>query len=313
MPVGIHGQGFIGIAFETVYGTYVPPTKYFPIKSENLKYIVSQQGRRVIRGLVDNVGMVTGFSHIEGDIEMELMEDALPYFMQVMRGTIVKTGTTDLTYTMTPGHSATGTTKVAMSITVTRAGSVFGYTGCQVSQLEIGTADGIPTMKLTFLGSDETTQSVPTPTWLATSIPFGAAQWSIQVPTASQVLDVQEVTATINDNLTPQYRLANFTKAAFVSFGQREVVARTVRDFASKTEYDLFKALTATSVTFEWTKSATKKVTLTLPNAIRETYDLDGLSDQGALHMAAVQFQGIYNTATSKAYELVVLAQENIT
>jgi hypothetical protein len=98
-----------------------------------------------------------------------------------------------------------------------------------------------------------------------------------------------------------------------VSFGQREVTAKMSRDFQTRTEYDTFKALTPASVSFVWTKAANKKVTFKMAAATRETYDLDGLSDQGTLHMASIQWQGTFDVATSKAYEIICLSQENIT
>ena len=51
MAVGIGAGGYVGIAFETTYGTYVPPTKYFPIKSENLKFMQDTYWRRVVQTL----------------------------------------------------------------------------------------------------------------------------------------------------------------------------------------------------------------------------------------------------------------------
>jgi hypothetical protein len=313
MTVGIHAQGFVGIAFETVVGTYVAPAKYFPVRSESMQNPYDTQWRRDIRGLADNLGAIKGYSHVEGDIEMYLMEDALPYFMQCMRGTVAKTGAgPDYTYTMTPTHSATGTTKPSMSVTVVRNGVTFGFVGCYVSQMEIGNDSGIPTMKFSIVGMDEASQSLPTPSWLATSIPFNVDQWSVEIPSASAVTDTTDVTVTVNDNASPQYRLINNSKAQFVSFGQREVTAKMSRDFQSRTEFDAFKVLTATSISFVWTKSASKKITFKIPVGVRETYELDGLSDQGTLHMAAIQWQGTYDIATSKAYEIVALCQENI-
>jgi hypothetical protein len=231
MAVGIHAQGFMGIAHESTQGTYIAPTKFFPIRSETLTYQQDTQWRRVIRGLADNLGAIKGNSHVEGNIVMELMEDALPYFLSA----------------------------------------------------------------------------------LATSIPFGADQWNVQIPTASQVFDVSDFSCNVNDNASPQYRLNNNTKAQFVTFGRREVTLKTTRDFNGRTEYDAFKALTAQSVTVAWSKGASASVTISLPNAIRETYDLDGLSDQGTLHMATVQWQGAYDGTTSKSVQLVVVCNENIT
>lgn len=313
MPVGISGQGFIGLAFETVYGTYAAPTKFFPILSEDLNYKQDTQWRRDIRGLVDNLGAIGGYSHVEGSIEAYLMEDMLPYFLHVGRMSIVKSGTTDFTYVTTPTHVAVGQQKVSMSITVVRAGVTFGYTGLILSQLGISVDNSIPKMKFGLVGADEITQTLPTPAFLTTSVPFAAGTWSVEVPTATAVTDTTDVQFTLNDNADPQNRLANSTRAQFVSFKQREVMLELTRDFNGRTEYDTFKALTASSVTFTCTKSALKKVTVKIPAAIRDDYQIDGLSDQGSLHMAKAKWQGTYDVTTSKACEITVICQENIT
>jgi hypothetical protein len=313
MAVGIHAQGFMGIAHESTQGTYIAPTKFFPIRSETLTYQQDTQWRRVIRGLADNLGAIKGNSHVEGNIVMELMEDALPYFLYASHCSVVKTGTGPWTYTTTPTHTATGTTKAGMSITIVRAGVTFAYVGCVVSGIEFGVDNGTPIATISIIGMDEATQSLPTYAALATSIPFGADQWNVQIPTASQVFDVSDFSCNVNDNASPQYRLNNNTKAQFVTFGRREVTLKTTRDFNGRTEYDAFKALTAQSVTVAWSKGASASVTISLPNAIRETYDLDGLSDQGTLHMATVQWQGAYDGTTSKSVQLVVVCNENIT
>jgi hypothetical protein len=313
MPVGIHAQGFMGLAHETSQGTYVAPTKFFPIRSETLTYQQDTQWRRVIRGLADNLGAIKGNSHVEGNIVMELMEDALPYFLHASHVSIAKSGTGPYTYVTTPTHTATGTVKPGMSITIVRAGVTFGYVGCVVSGVEFGVDNGTPIVTFSIIGMDETTQSTPSYAALTTSIPFGADQWNVQIPTASQVFDVSDFTCNINDNASAQYRLNNNTKAQFVTFGRREVTLKTTRDFNGRTEYDAFKALTTSSLTVAWSKGAGASVTIVLPNPVRETYDLDGLSDQGTLHMATVQWQGIYDATSSKSCQLTVVCNENIT
>jgi Phage tail tube protein len=313
MAVDIGATGLMGIAFETVYGTYVAPTKYFPILSESLEYKQGTSPRRDIRGTADSLGGLKGYSMVEGDIEAFLFEDMIAYMLQVSRNTVVKTGAgPNYTYTTTPLHGARTTTKTSMSITIVRAGVVFGYTGCLVTGFELTVENSIPQMKYTIIGSDEAVQSAPTPTW-PTTTPFVAGQWSIEVPTSTPVTDTTDVKFEVNDNGTPQNRLASSTKAAFVAFGQREVTAELTRDFDGRTEYDAFKALTGASISIVCTKGANNKVTFKLPAAYREEYTVDGLSDQGSLIMAKAKWQGAYDTATSKSYEIVILNQENIT
>src|SRR6478752_6795572 len=103
MPADIGGNGFVGVAFETVPGTYVAPAFYVPIMSESLKFVQETIYRRPIRQSVDIVGAITGFAHTEGDIVMEAFEDAMAYFFHAGRYSVAKTGAgPDYTYTYTP-------------------------------------------------------------------------------------------------------------------------------------------------------------------------------------------------------------------
>jgi len=108
-------------------------------------------------------------------------------------------------------------------------------------------------------------------------------------------------------------RINGTTQAQFVRFGQREVTASITRDFSSRTEYDAWKNLTASSVNIVCTKGVNNSVAIKLANAKRDTYELDGLADQGTLHMAQIGWQGLYDTTSSKSYEIIVKCQESIT
>lgn len=317
MAVGIGAGGFMGIAFESTYGTYAAPTKYFPIKSEAFKFMQDTYWRRVIRGnVVTWLGAADGFSHVEGEIEMELMEDALPYFLYASRNTIVKSGGgADKTYTTTPTAIASSASlPKTLSITMVRAGVVFGYVGCVVGKMSFSSDDtGVPMMTLTVVGSDEASQTLPTPTWLATSTAFGAGMYSIEIPTATQVFDCAGFTFEIDDTPEPQFRLNNSRKARFIKFGERSTTCQITRDFDGRTEYDLFKALTSTSITLKCEKTAVKSITFSMPNAIREAYDGPELTGQGDLITADVNFNGAFDLTTSKDYQIVVICQEDIT
>lgn len=314
MPVDIGATGYIGLALETTRGTYVAPTKYFPIRSESLKYNQDTQWRKVIRAIADLLGAVNGNSFADGDIEMELLHEALPYFLLASRNTVVKTGVGPFTYTSTPQHGAQNAAsaigKPTLSITVVRAGVAFGFVGCQVGSMRFGQDAGIATMAFSIIGLDEASAAVPAATFAA-NVPFGAGMYSIQVPTATQVFDVDNFEFAIEEGLEPQYRLANTRAPRFLKYGEREVTLSLDRDFDGRTEYDAFKALTAQSVTIALTNGA-HSVTLKAPVAIKETYEVGGLSSQGDLIRTSVPYRGIYDPATSKAYEIVVVTTESI-
>jgi hypothetical protein len=312
MPIDLAGNAVVGIAFETTAGTYVAPTKFFPVRSESLRWVQETNWRRVIRGLMDPLSGIAGNGHVEGDIEMEVLSDVLPYFLHASRNTVVKTGAAPYTYTTTPKHTALPTTARTLSITVERAGAVFGYVGCVVGSMNFGQDNALGTVTFSILGTAEASQAAPTEVY-SNQTPFGAAQWSVQVPTASQVFDVDNFQFQIEDNAAAENRLKTVMGAQFVRFGERTVTVSLDRDFADRVEYDIFKALTARSITVSMTKGAGESVALKAPAAIIDTYEANAGS-VGDLLRASVSYMGTYDSGTSKAYEIVVVTPtENIT
>src|SRR5689334_1270214 len=93
MP-GIGAGGIVGIALETVAGTYVAPTKFVPVESEGLNWVQDMNQRRPIRQSADVIGAVLGDGNVEGDIGMEFLEDCVAYFLHCARTSVAKTGTT---------------------------------------------------------------------------------------------------------------------------------------------------------------------------------------------------------------------------
>jgi hypothetical protein len=311
MTVGIGAGGNVGIALETTAGTYVAPTKFFPIMSENLQFNAENATRRVIRGVADPLGKVQGNSHIAGDIKMEVLSDAFPWFLRASRNTVVKTGTGPYTYTYTPSAAAVAPDKT-LSITVVRAGVPQGFVGCIVSGFDVTVEEGIAVVTFHIVGTDEAAQANPTPTF-TNQTPYGEGQYSIQIPTASVVNDVNTFTFSVNDNAEPQFRRRAVRSAAFIKFGEREVTLEVERDFDGRTELDAFKALTAQSITVRLDKGASDRVDFKMANSVKETYEISGLAGQGDLITATISHMGHYDTGTSKAYEVIVVTPtENI-
>lgn len=315
MTADIGANGFVGIAFESGLGVYTAPTVFFPIRSEGLKYTFDSFIRRNIRKLADANGAIPQYAHIEGDIEFELMETILPYFLYASRNTIGKTGSSpNFVYTTTPTSvGSSGLLAHTLSITVIRNGAVFGYVGCVVGSLKIGLDGAVPIVTATILGTNEASQSLPTPSFSASDVQFSAGMYTIEVPNASAITDVDTFDFNIDDNPDAVNRLGSSLFASYIKFGERSVQATLNRDFQSRTDYDAWKAGTATSLTIKMTRNASRFVYLKLPNAYRETYEVNGLSGQGDLIMANAQFDGIYDPATSKAYEIVVGTSADLT
>jgi hypothetical protein len=291
--------------------TYAAPTFFFPFLSESLGHKQDTQWRRPIRSNVDNLGGVPGNVNTEGDIELEGLVEPLIYFHRASRATLVKTGSGPYVYTFTPNPAATAS--VTLSITIVRNGVAFGYTGVVVSGFKYSIDSGQLKATMTLRGSDELDQTVPVPTYSGQAQVFGAGDYNIQIPTATQVFDMDTFEWTVEDNAEPQFRLRSggLRGAQFMKFGERSVTLSTERDFQTRADYDAYKALTAQSITLQCDKTSGEQVKIDMPVAVKETYEL-GLSGQGDLIRGRVQYQAVFDQATSKAYGLVFKSLVNI-
>lgn len=299
-------------AFPTVntalsYGTYTAPTKYFPFNTESLKFDQATVWRRPIRQSVDVLSGVPGNVHINGDIEMEALEDVLIYFLLASRVAADKTGSTDLVYTFDPTPNATPL--LSLSLTVVRNGEVFGYVGCVVSQFTFTPSDGLLMFNVSIIGSDEIEKALPSPSYPTTE-PFGAGEYEVSIA-GTQVFDTDTFEFTVNDNAEPQFRLKNTGRGAqFVKFGERESTITMERDFLTRDEYDDFKDLTEEVIFLRAEKSATNYVQINAPVAIKNTYEV-GLSGQGDLVRASIEYMNVID-GSGNSYTIEVGTQQNI-
>src|SRR5438067_1784517 len=118
MPFDLAGNGALGVATETTYGTFTAPTKWIPIRSESLRKVENKIYRTNIRGLADRSGAIQGYYHIEGDITFEVTADSLVYFMYASRvvpakGALAGGG---YPYTFTPASVASPTTAAGIAV-----------------------------------------------------------------------------------------------------------------------------------------------------------------------------------------------------
>lgn len=306
--VGAPAGAFPTVNTAAVPNTYVAPTKFFPIKSENLTRPQDSVWRRPIRQSADIIGAVQGNVHVEGDIVMEALEDVVIWWLYASRTTIVKAGSPNFTYTITPNPNAVPIR--TMSITVVRNGIVFGYVGCVTSNFKFSIDNGLLMFTVHVIGSDEAVQSLPVPTYSAT-VPFGAGQYNIQIPTATQVFDADTFEWTCDDNADPQYRLRDTGRGAqFIKYGERQMGLTIERDFFDRTDYDNFKALTSQTITIQASKGSNNSIVLLTAVAFKDTYEL-GLSGQGDLIRAQIAYQ-LAIDGSGNSYQITLKTQENV-
>jgi hypothetical protein len=313
MAVGLGGGGFLGLAIEAVSGTYLAPTKFVPIRTESLRHAQDTQWRRPIRQSVDNLGGVPGNTRCEGEVAPEATPDVVPYFHLASRATCVKTGAAaPFTYTFTPNPNAVATK--TLSITIVRNGVAFGYKGCTVGSFTYSIDNGQLVATYNIIGRDEADQTVPVASWTTNINPYGAGEYGFELPSATTVTDVSAFSFSVDDAAEAQYRFkgGGDRGAEFVKFGERSVTASLTRDFHNRTDYDAYKALTGQSFKVTASRSANDEITITAPSFIKNSYEL-GLSSQGDLIVATINYEATYDQTTGRAYQLVVKTSEDIT
>jgi tail tube protein len=309
MPYGMGAGGLLGVAFETVAGTYVAPTKFIPILSESLELKETNIYRTPIRQSAARIGVVPGDFSVTGTVTMEATEDCCLYFTECSRATGVKTGTTpNWIYTYTPNSNAVP--NKTMSITVVRNGVIFGYVGCVVSKQTFTVNNNILEYSADIFGLSDTQPSPSlTPVW-PTSVPYGPGTWNIQIPNPTQVFDLDTFSFDIDDAGQEQFRLKNVRGAQFASFGERSCQMTCTRDFLTNADYVKFINVTGQKVTVLASNGINNSIQFDLFNAIQDVYQIP-LSGVGDLIRASITYQTVLD-GTGNEYDIVYKTQETI-
>ncbi len=311
MAIGIAATGVMGLALETTAGTFVAPTKWVPIRSESLSTTQALTYRRNIKGIADPTTPLAGNLTSEGDIEFEASPDVLPYFFRAMRTSEAKTGSGDpYQYVYTPTHGASSTS--TLSLYVQRNGTNFAYLGVTVGKLSFTINDGILVGTASVGALSEATQSSTSPSY-SNNNPFATGNYTVEVPNSSSITDVDNFTFDIEEGLSSNHRLNGSQNAASITLGERTVSSSLERDFEGRTNFDSFKAATATSLTVICTYSGGNRyLKLEMPVVTMESYEVN-LASQGELVRASVNYTGSYSTSDTFAYRATVKTDENIT
>lgn len=315
MGIGVSGGGFVGLAFESTPGTYVAPTRYHPVLSEALEWQPGTIFRRPIRQSVDQIGAVPGNVGSTGTLSMEALDDILVYYLYAMRMGIVKTGSSpNFTYTATPTSTNAFPTRT-LSLTVIRNSQVFGYVGCVVSKMTLAIQNDLLQCDCDILFQNEAVQSLPAPTWV-TETPYGPGTWSVQIPTATQIFDLDTFSLSIDEAGASAYRLKNTGPnqgrgAQFISMGERTIQMTASRDFIDRTDYNAFQAVTPQNLTIQCAHGGNNSIAFNIPNAFKSAMQTP-LSAQGDIIRSSLTYDSTIDGSGNAIY-LTIQTQENIT
>ncbi len=328
MPAGLGGGGSVGIAFETVMGTYVAPTIYSPILSESLGYTEDKYYSPQLRQQTIVSDVKSGYYHVEGDIEVEVDPRDHVHWLYASRHTITKSGAGPYNYKFVPssaGSASTAsgtTTPKTLSITVVRNEIVFGYAGCVVGGYEYTVEDGVLKCTMNVLGLSEATVANPTETWVASDL-LGADAHRVYLaasaaaPTFGAVnIDFNGFTFRTNYNAEAQNRIHALRSASYIAYGETEAEIESELDFLDKTDYNNMVANTTRAIKLESSNggatftAGTSGIILQGNRVSYDAYDI-GLEGMGDLIMAG--FTGrIIGIAAGDAYEIQVKSPTSI-
>ena len=329
MPAGLGGGGKVAIAFETIMGTYVPPTVFVPVLSESLTYTEEKYYSEAIRQRTIVSDVKPGYYHVEGDIELEVDPTNIVHWLYGSRHTATKTGAgPSFDYKFVPSSAGSASTAVGattpktLSITVVRNNVVFGYTGCVVGGFEFTIEDAVLRCTMNVLGLAEASQSVPTPTWPTKDI-FGADAHRVYLaasaaaPTFSTAdTGFNGFTFRANYNAEAQNRIKADRSASYISFGITEAEIESELDFLDRTDFDNFKNNTQRAIKLESLNGgatyalASSGVKLQGNRVSYDTYDI-ALEGMGDLIMAGFTGRCVGIDA-GDAYEISVKSPVSI-
>src|SRR5260370_22591121 len=298
--------GLVGVAFETVSGTYTAPTKFVPILSESLELKETNIYRTPIRQSAARIGVVPGDFSVQGTITMEALEDTCLYFTECSRATGVKTGTTpNWVYTYTPNSNAVP--NKTMSITVVRNGVIFGYVGCVVGKQSFTVNNNVLEYSADIFGlSDAQPSPALTPVW-PTSVPYGPGTWNIQIPNPTQEFDMDTFSFDIDDLGAEQFRLKSTRGAQLASIGKRACQLTTTLEFLTNADYVNFISVLGQKITVLSTNAVNNNIQFDLFNAIKDVYQVP-LSGVGNLIRASITYQTVL-AGSGNANEIIYKTQ----
>lgn len=276
-----------------------------------------------IRGVASVSGFKRGYFQAEGDVEMEVTADLLPYFLYAARMTPTKTGVGPYTYDFVPADVVLPTTGVGasarktLSIYVDRAEQPFAYTGMSVGSTSFSIDNGNLIVTFSLLGLDVRTAADgitrPSPTFPTTWAPYGPGLVGIELPSGTPRVDIDTFSFDIDDGAESLNRVKMGGRGpSYIRWGEREVSGSFDHDFLDMTEYNAF--INKTNRVFKIIgerNAANDSVTITANSFFTDTYPIT-LGGIGDLVRASVDFRAIHYNGTAP-YSISVKTTENIT
>lgn len=270
MPLASGLASQFGFADESVYGTYVAPTRFLEYVSESLglerERIESagiRTGRRVLHRWAPGVQRVTG------DVVFELAPQGFGLLFKHIFGGLVTAGSSPYTHTCTPGDLA----GKSMSVQIGKPdiGGVvrsFSYLGCKVATAELAcSVNEYAMLTLGLYGCHEDTgQTLGVASYPASLSPFTFIQGSLLI--AAAAYDVSECSLAIDNGLAVDRHFIRATSPERpkepLEEKRRSYTGTLQSDFIDLTAYNRFVNGTEAALVLTFNAGASAQLVITM-------------------------------------------------
>lgn len=303
----------LGVKAETTWGTFVAPTRFYPLISESLTEEIDRlesegiiAGQRVLRSEQWAAGNVD----VGGDIQTELYQQGMGALLKACFGAVATTGAGPYTHTFTPGDL----TDDHLSVQVGKpdvAGTVqpFSFYGMKVTDWELSIeAGGLVMLTTSLVGKQlATSDALATASYgtgAATPFTFRHATASV----AGGAANVKKLTIKGSNGLDTDRRfIGSEYRAEPLEADLREYGGTVDLEFESLTQYNRFR--NANEVALVSTISAGASASLTTTMNVRfdgATPEVDG---RGIVQLSA-PYKCIGTTTDASAITAVLISND---
>lgn len=263
MSLGSGLSAQLGFAEESVYGTYVAPTRFLPFDREALRLNIE---RDEFAGSIGETGTVlrsdrwaAGARNVSGEIALKVLTRGFGMLFRHMLGAVAISTPGGATLTRDHTHTLANLLPLSLTAQVGRPGVTgpvrpFSYLGCKIAEWTLSNAlKGFLEIELSIDGRNEDT----VPTLAAASFPSGAVplHWAGgSVTVAGAAFPLHEITINCNNGLEgDRYHLSSNVKSPPLHERLREITGEMVAEFTDLQAYNRFVTGAHAGIVATWT------------------------------------------------------------
>lgn len=302
MGIGVGTQVALGVGAESVYGTAVAPTVWFPILDENVEFqpedIVSEGLRYGSNFFMEAARRIRSHRHATGGFTVELQKTGMSVLFQHMLGVESADTPTSGDTTWTVGSLLEDSLTVQKRLYDEAQTEIGTYTGSggMVTSWELNLERGsIPTVNLSMEFTDLVNSvSGTSPSYSSVSL-WTPNDSSLEIDSSAQGGVVSLSLSAANPRQTRRYISGS---AATVADGFRNLTGTLVYDFSDETFWDLIDDDTLSDWDVIWTDAAGNVLTITLQDVHITPPSTPTVGGPGPIEQS-VSFEVLYDGTNS--------------